>query len=102
MACSVICLALIVERFVSLKQNKVVPPRLLDEALAVSRSAVPTPDVVTQLEQTHRFLLAQPRMVVGAGSTAFQATLEQLAHRLGDAPAWHQHRFGRRPRPRLH
>ena len=44
--------------------------------------------VVAQLEQTHRFLLAQPRMVVGAGSPAFQATLEQLAHRLSDAPAW--------------
>ncbi len=44
--------------------------------------------VVAQLEQTHRFLLAQPRMVMGAGSPAFQATLEQLAQRLSGAPAW--------------
>jgi biopolymer transport protein ExbB len=50
-ACSILALALVIERFISLKTAKIAPPRLLDEALAVSRNSVPTPDVVTQLEQ---------------------------------------------------
>ena len=50
-ACSVLALVLIIERFMSLKTSKVAPPRLLDEALAVSRNSVPAPDVVKQLEQ---------------------------------------------------
>lgn len=50
-ASSIVALALIIERFISLKTAKVAPPKLLDEALAVSRTSVPTPDVVTQLEQ---------------------------------------------------
>ncbi|MFW2354786.1 MotA/TolQ/ExbB proton channel family protein [Hydrogenophaga sp.] len=49
--CSVIGLALVIERFVSLKTAKIIPPKLLDEAIMVSRNGVPGPDVVTQLEQ---------------------------------------------------
>jgi biopolymer transport protein ExbB len=50
-ACSIIGLALIIERFVSLKTGKVIPPKLLDEAIMVSKNSVPGPDVVAQLEQ---------------------------------------------------
>ena len=50
-ACSILALALIIERFLSLKPSRVAPPRLLEEALAVSRQSVPGPDVVAQLEQ---------------------------------------------------
>ena len=53
--CSVIGLALVIERFVSLKAGKVLPPQLLEEAIMVSRSGVPSPDVVTQLEQNSVF-----------------------------------------------
>lgn len=49
--CSVLGLALIIERFISLKTSKIVPPKLLDEAIMVSRNGIPGPDVVTQLEQ---------------------------------------------------
>ncbi|NIM41099.1 MAG: MotA/TolQ/ExbB proton channel family protein [Hydrogenophaga sp.] len=49
--CSVLGLALVIERFVSLKANKIVPAKLLDEAIMVSRNGIPGPDVVTQLEQ---------------------------------------------------
>ena len=49
--CSVLALALVVERFVSLKTQKVAPPNLTDEAITVSRVAVPSADVVSQLEQ---------------------------------------------------
>jgi biopolymer transport protein ExbB len=53
--CSVVGLALIIERFVNLKANKVLPPQLLDEAIMVSRNGVPSQDVVAQLEQNSVF-----------------------------------------------
>ena len=49
-ACSIIGLALVIERFVALKTSKVVPPKLLDEAMSVSRQGLPVADVVNQLE----------------------------------------------------
>jgi biopolymer transport protein ExbB len=51
LACSVIGVALIIERFTSLKTSRVLPPKLLDEAITVSRNGIPGPDVVTQLEK---------------------------------------------------
>lgn len=50
-ACSVLALAIIIERFVSLKLNKVAPHRLLDEVLSVTRATVPGNDVIAQLER---------------------------------------------------
>ena len=50
-ACSILALALIIERFSSLKTPKVAPSTLLDEAIIVSRNGVPQPDVVSKLEQ---------------------------------------------------
>lgn len=44
-------MSLILERFISLKTARVAPPRLVDEAITVSRNAVPTPDIVNQLAQ---------------------------------------------------
>ena len=48
-ACSIVGLALIIERFLSLRAVRVAPPQLLDEAISVSRLAVPTAQVVQQL-----------------------------------------------------
>lgn len=53
--CSIIGLALVIERFLSLKSGKIFPPNLLEEAIMVSRSGVPSPDVVKQLEQNSLF-----------------------------------------------
>jgi biopolymer transport protein ExbB len=50
-ACSVLALALVIERFLSLKTAKIAPPHLLEEALSASRTAVPAPEVVEQLEK---------------------------------------------------
>ena len=50
-ACSILALALIVERFISLKASKITPPALLDEAISVSRQGVPGQQVVEQLAQ---------------------------------------------------
>ena len=91
-ACSIVALALVIERFISLKAGKVAPPKLLEQALAVSRNAVPTPDVVTQLEQNSalgevlasgfRVLNTDPR----CSEVELRATMENtgraVAHRL--------------------
>ena len=50
-ACSVIGLALVIERFISLKTSKVAPPDLVDEAIMASRHGVPPPQVVQQLAE---------------------------------------------------
>jgi biopolymer transport protein ExbB len=91
-ACSILALALIIERFISLKTDKVAPPRLLDEALAVSRSAVPTPDVVKQLEQNSalgevlasgfRALNSDPRCSELDLRSSMESTGRAVAHRL--------------------
>ncbi|MDE2615749.1 MAG: MotA/TolQ/ExbB proton channel family protein [Burkholderiales bacterium] len=49
--CSILGLALIIERFLSLKTAKVAPPQLLDEVLQASSTALPAPDVIAQLEK---------------------------------------------------
>ena len=90
--CSILALALVIERFSSLKTRKVAPQKLLDEAVTVSRTAVPAPDVVTQLEQNSllgqilasgfRALNTNPRI----SEDDLRATLEgagrQAAHEL--------------------
>ncbi len=50
-ACSILGLALVIERFVSLNTARILPPTLLDEAIAVSQNRLPPPDVIAQLEQ---------------------------------------------------
>lgn len=49
--CSVLGMALVIERFIALKTAKIVPPKLLDEAIMVSSNGIPASDVVIQLEQ---------------------------------------------------
>jgi biopolymer transport protein ExbB len=91
-ACSILALALIIERFLSLKTAKVAPPRLLDEALAVSRVTVPAPDVVRQLEQNSalgevlasgfRALNSDPRCSEADLRANMEHTGRAVAHRL--------------------
>jgi len=50
-ACSILALALIVERFISLKTSKITPENLVQEAISVSRQGVPSAQVIEQLAQ---------------------------------------------------
>ena len=91
-ACSILMLALIIERFSSLKTSRVMPPRLLDEAIAVSRSTLPTPDVVLQLERNSalgevlasgfRALNINPRCSEEELRSSIEGTGRTVAHRL--------------------
>ena len=91
-ACSILAMALIIERFLSLKTSKVAPPNLLEEALSVSRTAVPSVDVVSQLEQNSalgevlasgfRALNANPRCSEADLRATMEGTGRIVAHRL--------------------
>lgn len=50
-ACSIVGLALILERAWSLRRARVAPPGLVDEAIEASRHTVPAPAVVQQLAE---------------------------------------------------
>jgi biopolymer transport protein ExbB len=85
-------LALVIERFISLKTARVAPPNLLDEVLRVSRTSVPSPDVVTQLEQNSalgevlasglRALNVSPRCSEDELRSAMEGAGRLVAHRL--------------------
>jgi biopolymer transport protein ExbB len=91
-ASSVLALALVIERFISLKTNKVAPPKLLSEVLSVTRQSVPGPDVVTQLENNSalgevlasglRTLNANPRCSEDELRSSMESTGRLVAHRL--------------------
>ena len=49
--CSVVALALVIERLLSLRTARIAPPTLLDEVLAVSRTSLPAMDVVNKLSE---------------------------------------------------
>ena len=51
LVCSVVALALIVERLWSLRQHLVTPSGLLTQAIQASQSGLPSDEVITQLEQ---------------------------------------------------
>ena len=51
-ACSILALALIFERFTSLKASKVAPANLLDEAISVSSKGLPSAETTQQLAQS--------------------------------------------------
>jgi biopolymer transport protein ExbB len=50
--CSITALAVVIERFMSLREIRVAPPRLLDEVLNLSRNGIPSDDVISKLEQS--------------------------------------------------
>ena len=91
-ACSILALALIIERFISLQTKKIVPPNLLEEVLSVSRTSVPNTDIVLQLSQNSALgevlasglhsLNANPRCTDDDLRTTMEGAGRVVAHRL--------------------
>lgn len=91
-ACSIFALALIFERFISLKTARVAPPKLLDEAMAVSKDRLPSSDVIGQLAQNSALgevlasgmqqLSSAPSCTEEELRTSMEATGRAVAHRL--------------------
>ena len=91
-ACSLAAMALILERFVSLKTARVAPPTLVDEAITVSKNAVPAHDIVNQLAQNSllgeilssgfRALLANPNIKDDDLRATLEGSGRRAAHTL--------------------
>lgn len=84
-AASIIALALIFERFYSLRTSKIAPANLIEEALTVSRNAVPGPDVVKQLEQSSELgvVLASGLRALNVNPSASEADLRASMEEAG-------------------
>ena len=90
--CSIIALAVIVERFMALRQARVAPGYLLGEVINVTRNGLPAPDVIAKLQENSllgyvlaaglKLLAVDPR----AGETALRQVFEgagrDAAHKL--------------------
>ena len=91
-ASSILALALVIERFVSLKTARIMPPQLLDEAIAVSQAAVPPTTVLAQLEQNSmlgeilasglRVLESHPHSSEADVRAVMEGTGRAVAHKL--------------------
>ena len=102
--CSVVGLALVIERMVSLRTRRIVPPTLIDEVLSISRNNLPALDVVNKLADNSllgqvlasglRAVIVEPRIserslrntFEGAGRAAAQQ-LERYLNALGTIAA---------------
>jgi biopolymer transport protein ExbB len=90
--CSIVALALVIERFSSLRPARVVPPRLLDEVISVTRATLPPADVVNKLADNSvlgnvlaagvRSVVAEPRITEDALRMSFENAGHTAAHRL--------------------
>ena len=91
-ACSILALALVIERFISLQAKKIAPTHLLQEVLSVSRVAVPAPEVINQLEKNSalgevlasgfRALHSNPRCSEVDLRASMEGVGRMVAHRL--------------------
>jgi len=92
LACSVLALAIIFDRFMSLQGKKVVPLRLFDEVLSVTRKGIPAVDVINQLEKNSalgevlasglRAVNAEPQISEEDLRASMENVGRQVAHRL--------------------
>lgn len=90
--CSIIALALVIERFSSLRTARVAPPKLVDEVLTVTRSNLPSPDVVNKLADNSvlgrvlatglRAVINEPRISEANLRNAFEAAGRAAVHQM--------------------
>ena len=88
--CSVVALALVLERLYQLRPARVAPETLLDEVLGVTRTSLPTADVVNKLAQSSvlgevlaaglRSVMAEPRITGVALRQAIEAAGRRAVH----------------------
>jgi biopolymer transport protein ExbB len=89
---SILAVALVIERFASLQRGRVVPARLLDDAITASRNGVPGPEVVAKLDRSSalgqvlaagfRALSEEPRCTEDDLRAAMEAAGRRVAHQL--------------------
>ena len=90
--CSVVAMALVIERLYHLRQSVVAPPTLLDEVISVTRGSLPAADVVNKLSDNSvlgavlasglRAVIAEPRVTEAALRQAFENAGRSAVHAL--------------------
>ena len=88
--CSIVALALVIERFSSLRVLRVAPPRLLDEVMSVTRERLPSADVVNKLSDNSvlgkmlatglRAVIAEPRIDEESLRSSFESAGRAAVH----------------------
>jgi biopolymer transport protein ExbB len=92
--CSIAALALIIERFLSLREARVAPNRLVDEVISVSRGGIPAPDTINKLAEnsTLGLLLAQGLRAAAADQRITEANLRGAFEAAGRDAVHHMER----------
>ena len=88
--CSIAAVALVIERFMTLRRIRVAPPQLLEEVVSVTRSSLPSNDVVNRLAESSvlgRVLAAGMRTVISDARSTEPAV--RSAFELGGREAMH-------------
>ncbi|MFG6456170.1 MotA/TolQ/ExbB proton channel family protein [Roseateles sp. BYS96W] len=90
--CSVVALALIIERLTSLRAARIMPPRLLDDVLNVTAQQLPARDMVDKLAKNSllgevlasglRAVAAEPKMPEGKLRLVFEFAGRRAVHQL--------------------
>jgi biopolymer transport protein ExbB len=90
--CSVVALALILERLYQLRASRVAPASLLDEVLGVTRTSLPSADVVNKLAENSvlgsvlaaglRSVIAEPRITEDALRQSIENAGRQAVHQI--------------------
>jgi len=90
--CSIVALALIIERFMTLRPARVAPARLLDEVMTVTRTGLPPADTINKLADNStlgtvlaeglRAATAEPRIAEANLRSAFETAGRQAVHEL--------------------
>ncbi len=88
--CSIVALALVIERFYHLREPLIAPPKLLDEVVSVTRNNLPGADVVNKLDANSalgsvlaaglRAIVAEPRITEDALRQAFENAGRKAVH----------------------
>ena len=89
--CSIVALALVIERLYHLRAAMVAPPQLFDEVVAVTRNSLPGADVVNKLAASSvlgsvlaaglRSVIAEPRLTEEALQQSFESAGREAVHR---------------------
>jgi biopolymer transport protein ExbB len=90
--CSIVALALVIERLISLRPVRVAPPRLLDEVISVTRASLPGAEIINKLSENSvmgrvfaaglRAMIANPRIDEDTLRTAFESAGRAAVHNL--------------------
>ena len=90
--CSIVALALVIDRLINLRDARVAPDRLLDEVISITRTSLPSADVLNKLAASSalgrvlatgvRSVVAEPRIREDALRLVFENAGRVSVHRL--------------------